>query len=327
MTQLELLPPALEAGKGPAGEGADQTSVGQGRGGAPPAAGAAGGAGGIVPGDLAEQARRKYLSYALSVITSRAIPDVRDGLKPVQRRILYTMFHDLHLTHDARHRKSAKVVGDVIGKYHPHGDSAVYDAMVRLAQPFVMRAPLVDGQGNFGSVDGDTAAAYRYTEARLARIASEMLVELRKDTVHFQGNYDGTGREPIVLPARFPQLLVNGSTGIAVGMATSVPPHNLGEVVRACIALIEEPNCSVRKIMRQIKGPDFATGGQLVASRQELAEIYERGRGRSSFAGSGRSRRASEAAGSSSRRSHTASRRARWSRRSAPSSCPRSCRR
>jgi len=280
MTQLELLPPALEAGKAPpAGEGAEQTNVGQGRGGAPPAAGAAGGAGGIVSGDLAEQARRKYLSYALSVITARAIPDVRDGLKPVQRRILYTMFHDLHLTHDARHRKSAKVVGDVIGKYHPHGDSAVYDAMVRLAQPFVMRAPLVDGQGNFGSVDGDTAAAYRYTEARLARIASEMLVELRKDTVHFQGNYDGTGREPTVLPARFPQLLVNGSTGIAVGMATSIPPHNLGEVVRACIALIEEPSCSVRKIMRQIKGPDFPTGGQLVASRTELAEIYEKGRG------------------------------------------------
>ena len=204
-----------------------------------------GGGGGVIGGDLAEEARRKYLNYALSVITSRAIPDVRDGLKPVQRRILFTMFADLGLTHEARHRKSAKVVGDVIGKYHPHGDTAVYEAMVRLAQDFVMRVPLVDGHGNFGSIDGDAAAAYRYTEAKLTAAASELLVELKKETVEFRPTYDGTGKEPIVLPARFPQLLVNGSTGIAVGMATNVPPHNLGEVVRACIALIDEPDATL----------------------------------------------------------------------------------
>ena len=205
--------------------------------------GACGGAGmgGVIAGDLAEEARRKYLNYALSVITARAIPDVRDGLKPVHRRIVYTMFEDLGLTHEARHRKSAKVVGDVIGKYHPHGDTAVYEAMVRLAQDFAMRMPLVDGQGNFGSIDGDSAAAYRYTEARLTRIASELLSELPKmrgeqDSAGlkwFRPTYDGTGEEPIVIPARFPQLLVNGSTGIAVGMATNVPPHNLGEIGRA----------------------------------------------------------------------------------------------
>jgi DNA gyrase subunit A len=251
---------------------------GDGGGGEPPGRGSAGG-GGVVEGDLAEQARRKYLNYALSVITARAIPDVRDGLKPVARRILYTMFEDLHLTHDQRHRKSAKVVGDVIGKYHPHGDGAVYDAMVRLAQDFVMRAPLVDGHGNFGSLDGDAAAAYRYTEARLSEIASELLVELRSQTVDFRATYDGTGREPIVLPARFPQLLVNGSTGIAVGMATSIPPHDLGEVVRACIQLIDEPEASTRKLMRHVRGPDFPTGGQLVATKAELAEAYEKGRG------------------------------------------------
>ncbi|MFY0530666.1 DNA gyrase subunit A [Nannocystis pusilla] len=203
----------------------------------------------ITLGDLAEEARRKYLNYALSVITSRALPDVRDGLKPVQRRIIYTMFADLGLTHDARHRKSAKVVGDVIGKYHPHGDTAVYEAMVRLAQDWVMRAPLVDGMGNFGSIDGDSPAAYRYTEARLTKVASELLTELTRETVDFRPTYDGTGKEPITLPARFPHLLVNGSTGIAVGMATNVPPHNLGEVVRAAIALI--PCCRPRARTRR----------------------------------------------------------------------------
>ena len=253
----------------------------------------AGGLGSITPGDLAAEARRKYLNYALSVITSRALPDVRDGLKPVQRRIIFTMFSDLSLTHDARHRKSAKVVGDVIGKYHPHGDTAVYEAMVRLAQDWVMRAPLVDGMGNFGSIDGDAPAAYRYTEARLTKVASELLSELTKETVDFRPNYDGTGKEPVTLPARFPHLLVNGSTGIAVGMATNIPPHNLGEVVRAAIALIpllppasEEPEAAekrrkgaLKEALRFIKGPDFPTGGRLVATRKELAALYEEGKG------------------------------------------------
>ncbi|MCY1006633.1 hypothetical protein OV079_13940 [Nannocystis pusilla] len=247
----------------------------------------------ITLGDLAEEARRKYLNYALSVITSRALPDVRDGLKPVQRRIIYTMFADLGLTHEARHRKSAKVVGDVIGKYHPHGDTAVYEAMVRLAQDWVMRAPLVDGMGNFGSIDGDSPAAYRYTEARLTKVASELLTELTRETVDFRPTYDGTGKEPITLPARFPHLLVNGSTGIAVGMATNVPPHNLGEVVRAAIALIpllppaREDEAAAEKrrkealkvALKAIKGPDFPTGGRLVATRKELAELYEEGKG------------------------------------------------
>jgi DNA gyrase subunit A len=271
VAQLDLLPPALQAGSPPAPP-------------TPPTAthaGASGGGGddGLVEGDLADETRRKYLNYALSVITARAIPDVRDGLKPVARRILFTMEHELHLRSDARHRKSAKVVGDVIGKYHPHGDTAVYDAMVRLAQDFVMRVPLVDGHGNFGSLDGDAAAAYRYTEARLTAAAGQLLAELGADTVDFRDNFDNTGKEPIVLPARFPQLLVNGGTGIAVGMATSIPPHNLVEVVKACVALIDEPDLTVKKLLKFIKGPDFPTGGDLLATRAELAEIYETGRG------------------------------------------------
>ncbi|PRQ10007.1 DNA gyrase/topoisomerase IV subunit A [Enhygromyxa salina] len=253
---------------------------------APPAGQGGGGSAGIVEGDLAEQARRKYLNYALSVITSRAIPDVRDGLKPVQRRILFTMFDDLRLTFDARHRKSAKVVGDVIGKYHPHGDTAVYDAMVRMAQDFAMRMPLVDGQGNFGSIDGDSPAAYRYTEAKLSRLAAELLTELKSDTVAYRPTYDGTGREPIVLPARFPHLLVNGATGIAVGMATSIPPHNLGEVIRASLMLIDDPTVTVAKLMTKLKGPDFPTGGQLVATKTELREAYEQGKGTFKLRGS-----------------------------------------
>lgn len=230
-------------------------------------------------GDLAEETRRKYLNYALSVITARAIPDVRDGLKPVARRILYTMEHELHLRHDVKYRKSAQVVGDVIGKYHPHGDAAAYEAMVRLAQDFNMRVPLVDGHGNFGSIDGDPPAAYRYTEARLTRAASELLSELGKDTVDYRDTFDGTRKEPIVLPARFPQLLVNGGTGIAVGMATSIPPHNLGEVIAACIALIDDPTLTVRKLLKFIKGPDFPTGGELVASKSDLLAAYESGKG------------------------------------------------
>ncbi len=278
MSQLELLPPALTAGA--PNDPPQGSTIASARGNK--SAGAPGGDGeGIDPteGDLADETRRKYLNYAISVITARAIPDVRDGLKPVARRILFTMDHELHLRHDSRHRKSAKVVGDVIGKYHPHGDTAVYDAMVRLAQDFVMRAPLVDGQGNFGSIDGDAPAAYRYTEARLTAIAGQLLDELGAETVDYRDTFDGTGKEPIVLPARFPQLLVNGGTGIAVGMATSVPPHNLTEVIKATVALIDEPDLTVRKLMKWIKGPDFPTGGDLVATRAELTEIYETGRG------------------------------------------------
>jgi DNA gyrase subunit A len=234
---------------------------------------------------LVDEAQRRYLNYALSVITSRALPDVRDGLKPVQRRILYTMRADLGLTPDARHRKSAKIVGDVMGSYHPHGDNAIYDAMVRMAQGFVMRAALVDGQGNFGSPDGDAAAAYRYTEAKLRPLAMELLDELGQRTVDFRPNYDGTKREPMVLPARFPNLLVNGSQGIAVGMATSIPPHNLGEVVDACISLVAQKMrggdlvLPTARLLTHVKGPDFPTGGQLLTSKRELEAVYEAGQG------------------------------------------------
>jgi DNA gyrase subunit A len=225
---------------------------------------------------LPEEARRRYLNYALSVITSRALPDVRDGLKPVQRRILFAMFQNLHLTPDAKFKKSASVVGDVIGKYHPHGDVAIYDAMVRMAQPFSLRAPLVDGHGNFGSLDGDSAAAYRYTEARLKPLAIELLTEIRKKTVDWRPNFDGVHFEPVVLPARFPNLLVNGATGIAVGMATSIPPHNPVEVLDAAIAAVDDADADP---LRHIKGPDFPTGGLLLGAKREMREIYESGQG------------------------------------------------
>ena len=233
----------------------------------------------IEDASLAEETRRRYLNYALSVITSRALPDVRDGLKPVQRRILYTMDRELHLRSDARYRKSAAIVGEVMGKFHPHGDTAIYDALVRLAQDFTMRAPLVDGRGNFGSPDGDSAAAMRYTEAKLRPLAVELLEELGKQTVSFRPNYDGTRDEPTVLPARFPHLLVNGSQGIAVGMATSIPPHNLGEVIDACVALIDDRNLSVKQLLKFVKGPDFPTGGELSCSKQELEQVYTQGQG------------------------------------------------
>jgi len=223
--------------------------------------------------------RQRYLNYALSVITARALPDVRDGLKPVQRRILFSMYHNHRLTHDRPPIKSAKVVGSVIGEWHPHGDSAVYDAMARMAQPWSLRAPLVDGHGNFGSLDGDPPAAYRYTEARLTLMAFELLSELTKETVSMIPNYDGKDVEPLVLPARFPNLLVNGSTGIAVGMATNIPPHNNGEVIRAAIALIDDRDCSVADIMKHVKGPDFPTGGEILNTRMELRAIYETGQG------------------------------------------------
>jgi DNA gyrase subunit A len=227
---------------------------------------------------LHEAAQSRYLNYALSVITSRALPDVRDGLKPVQRRILYTMWQQ-NLTADSRYRKCAKVVGDVMGNYHPHGDSALYETLVRMAQPFSLRYPLIDGSGNFGSLDGDGAAAMRYTECRLARIADELLDELDQDTVPFRPNYDGTRTEPVVLPARIPNLLINGAMGIAVGMATNVPPHHLGEVCTALLRLIDNPDLTSVQLCRYIKGPDFPTGGQILNTPDEIKEIYRTGSG------------------------------------------------
>ncbi len=229
--------------------------------------------------DLSDAAEEKYLNYALSVITSRALPDVRDGLKPVQRRILYAMYYSLRLTASSKPRKSAAVVGDVLGKYHPHGDVAAYEAMVRMAQTFALRYPLVHGEGNFGSLDGDSPAAMRYTEARLTAIAEELLRDVRHDTVEFRDNYDATLREPEVLPAALPQLLMNGSTGIAVGMATNIPPHNLGEVVDALLAMIANPKLETKDLCKHIKGPDFPTGGEILNSRNEIRKIYEDGHG------------------------------------------------
>src|SRR5689334_7993171 len=224
-----------------------------------------------------DELKRSYLDYAMSVIVQRALPDARDGLKPVHRRILYSM-HENGYDWNKGYRKSARVVGDVIGKYHPHGDQAIYDALVRMAQDFSMRAPLVDGQGNFGSVDGDPPAAMRYTESRLAKIALSLLDDTDKDTVDFQDNYDGSAREPVVLPAKFPNLLVNGAVGIAVGMATNIPPHNLGEVVDACTALIENPALSIDELINIIPGPDFPTGG-IILGRQGIRAAYHLGRG------------------------------------------------
>src|SRR3982751_2099121 len=218
------------------------------------------GPGRIEPRELEQEMRSSFLDYAMSVIVSRALPDVRDGLKPVHRRVLYGM-HEAGLQRNRPYKRSAATVGDVMGKYHPHGDSAIYDTLVRMAQPFSLRYPLVDGQGNFGSIDDDPPAAMRYTEARLAKLAEEMLRELDADTVDFGPNYDESKREPLVLPARFPNLLVNGSAGIAVGMATNIPPHNLTEVANALVQLIENPNANVEDLMKQVKGPDFPTGG------------------------------------------------------------------
>jgi DNA gyrase subunit A len=229
--------------------------------------------------DLGAAAEERYLSYALSVITSRALPDVRDGLKPVQRRILFAMFQNLRLGAGAKPRKSAQIVGEVIGKYHPHGDVAAYDAMVRMAQDFSLRYPLVHGEGNFGSLDGDSPAAYRYTEARLTAIAEEMLAELESATVDWRPTYDATYEEPVVLPSRLPQLLMNGSTGIAVGMATNVPPHNLKEISDALVALVDDPEIEVKDLLKYVKGPDFPTGGEILSTRAELRGAYESGQG------------------------------------------------
>jgi len=233
----------------------------------------------ILPISITDETRRRYLTYALSVITSRALPDVRDGLKPVQRRILYTMYHDLHLHFDGRPRKCAKIVGDVAGNYHPHGEEAVYEALVRLAQYWVMRLPLVHGQGNFGSVDGDEPAARRYTEAKLSALSDHLMSELRQATVSMRPNYENTREEPAVLPAQFPNLLVNGASGIAVGMATNIPPHNLGECIRASVHLIENPDASTAQLLDRIKGPDFPLGGKVVTDRTSLRRIYEDGTG------------------------------------------------
>jgi DNA gyrase subunit A len=231
----------------------------------------------VRPVSITEEMKRSYLDYAMSVIVSRALPDARDGLKPVHRRILYSMNEQGH-TPDKKYVKSARVVGDVMGKYHPHGDQAIYDALVRMAQDFSMRLMLIDGQGNFGSVDGDPPAAMRYTECRLARPAMALLDDIDKDTVDFQANYDGNEREPVVLPARFPNLLVNGAGGIAVGMATNIPPHNLGEVIDACIALIDDPALDIDDLIKIVPGPDFPTGG-IILGRAGIRSAYHTGRG------------------------------------------------
>src|SRR5882672_10177990 len=232
----------------------------------------------ILSVNLEDEMRRSYLDYAMSVIVGRALPDVRDGLKPVHRRVLYAM-RELGNDYNKAYKKSARVVGDVIGKYHPHGDTAVYDTIVRMAQAFSMRYMLVDGQGNFGSVDGDMPAAMRYTEVRMSRIAHELLADIEKETVDFVPNYDESESEPAVLPTRIPNLLINGQTGIAVGMATNIPPHNLTEVVNACVALIDDPAISLAGLMQHIPGPDFPTAG-IINGSQEIVAGYKTGRGR-----------------------------------------------
>ena len=232
----------------------------------------------VIPIDINEEMQRCYIDYSMSVIVGRALPDVRDGLKPVHRRILYSL-HELGIFPDKGYRKCARIVGDVLGKYHPHGDSSVYDALVRMAQDFSMRYMLVDGHGNFGSVDGDSPAAMRYTEAKMNKIAVEMLRDINKDTVEFGPNFDGEEKEPMVLPSRFPNLLVNGSSGIAVGMATNIPPHNLGEVIDGTIMLIDNPDSTVAELMTVIKGPDFPTAATIMG-KSGIRAAYETGKGK-----------------------------------------------
>ncbi|MBQ2867393.1 MAG: DNA topoisomerase 4 subunit A, partial [Firmicutes bacterium] len=232
----------------------------------------------LIQHEIYDEMKNSYIDYAMSVIVGRALPDVRDGLKPVHRRILYGM-SGLGVTPDKPHKKSARIVGEVMGKYHPHGDSSIYDAMVRMAQDFSIRYMLVDGHGNFGSVDGDGAAAMRYTEARMTPFALEMLRDIDKETVDFMPNFDGEEEEPKVLPARFPQLLVNGANGIAVGMATSIPPHNLGEVIDATVKMIDDDNCTVEDLIKIVKGPDFPTGATILG-RSGIAQAYRTGRGK-----------------------------------------------
>ncbi|HEX9653674.1 MAG TPA: DNA gyrase subunit A, partial [bacterium] len=230
----------------------------------------------VVPVFIESEMKNSYIDYSMSVIVARALPDVRDGLKPVHRRVLYGM-HELGLRANSAYKKSARIVGEVLGKYHPHGDTAVYDSMVRMVQDFSLRYPLVDGQGNFGSVDGDSPAAMRYTEARMSRIAEEILRDLEKDTVDFAPNFDESLTEPTVMPSVLPNLLVNGASGIAVGMATNIPPHNLGEVVDALTALISRPNLTVESLMQYVKGPDFPTAG-IIYGDTGIDEAYRTGR-------------------------------------------------
>ena len=230
-----------------------------------------------IPVNIEDEMRKSYLDYAMSVIIGRALPDVRDGLKPVHRRILYAMYKEGN-TSDKRYIKCAGTVGEVIKKYHPHGDAAVYDSLVRMAQDFNMRYPLIDGQGNFGSVDGDPAAAYRYTECRLAKLAEEMLADIEKDTVDFIPNFDESTEEPTVLPTRVPGLLINGSDGIAVGMATKIPPHNLTEIIEATILLLNKPTASIDEVLALVPGPDFPTGA-FIYGKSGIKEAYRTGRG------------------------------------------------
>jgi DNA gyrase subunit A len=232
----------------------------------------------IIPINIEEEMRGAYIDYSMSVIVSRALPDVRDGLKPVHRRILFGM-QELGVLHNKPYKKSARIVGEVLGKYHPHGDSAVYETMVRMAQPWSLRYPLVDGQGNFGSIDGDNPAAMRYTEARLRRIAEELLIDINKETVDFQFNFDDSLKEPIVLPAKVPALLLNGASGIAVGMATNMAPHNLGEVISGIIAYIENKDITIPELMEHIIAPDFPTGG-IIYGYNGVKAAFETGRGR-----------------------------------------------
>src|SRR5262245_58352167 len=232
----------------------------------------------IIDEPLSEALSRRYLAYALSVITDRALPDVRDGLKPVQRRVLYAM-RGMRLAPEAAARKCAKVVGEVMGSFHPHGDQAIYDTLVRMAQDFAQRVPLVDGQGNFGNIHGDTPAAMRYTECRLTAAAQLLLDGIDEDAVDFKPTYDGSDEEPVVLPAGFPNLLANGSTGIAVGMATSIPPHNPAELIDACLLLLDQPEASTEALLTHVQGPDFPTGGVIVEPKASLLDVYETGRG------------------------------------------------
>ncbi|MCJ7790136.1 MAG: DNA gyrase subunit A, partial [Candidatus Atribacteria bacterium] len=227
--------------------------------------------------DIGDEVKEAYLSYAMSVIVGRALPDVRDGLKPVHRRVLYAM-GKLGNTSDKAYKKSARIVGEILGKYHPHGDVAVYDTIVRMAQDFSYRYPLIDGQGNFGSVDGDSAAAMRYTEVRMSKIAEELLADIDKETVNFVPNFDSSLEEPEILPAKIPHLLINGSSGIAVGMATNIPPHNLSEVINGAVLMIEDPDVSLDKLMTVIKGPDFPTGG-IICGHEGIRKAFETGRG------------------------------------------------
>jgi DNA gyrase subunit A len=232
----------------------------------------------ILPVNIEDELKQSYLDYAMSVIVGRALPDARDGLKPVHRRVLFAM-SELGNAWNKPYKKSARVVGDVIGKYHPHGDSAVYDTIVRMAQPFSLRYMLVDGQGNFGSIDGDSPAAMRYTEIRMSKIAHDLLADLDKETVDYVPNYDGTELIPEVMPTRIPNLLVNGSSGIAVGMATNIPPHNIGEIVNACLALVANPDLSIDELMEHVPGPDFPTAG-IINGKAGIVEAYRTGRGR-----------------------------------------------